>query len=1128
MAAAVVLLLVAQVGILSAQQVFGNIYGTVTDKSGGAVANAKVTITDVNKNTKFQVTTNESGNYTKGQLIPGIYRVQIEAPGFENVVSNNLQVSIDQSARFDVALNVGNVTEQVQVTAAAPLLQTDRADVAQTFTSKQLQDLPNFGRNLQTFMLLNPGTSQFGWNQNNAEDPQGGKQIQVNGQAFSGTGFELDGTTNQDPILGEILINPPMDAVNEVKQASQDYDAEFGYTSGGIMTYSTKSGSNAFHGSAFEYIYLNTPGFQDFARNPFNSAEDHGTPTVRWNQFGGSIGGRVIPNKLFFFGDAQLTRRTQGSSVQTTVPTAAARTGNLSGYPTTIYDPSTGDADGRNRIAFPNNTIPSDRLSPQALALLNYFPLPNTVEQNSGVNYRNNYATTGAQIFNTNQWDTRWDYYGSEKNTYFGRYSYAGFNIQAPGAFGLEAGGPSFDNIGYAGNSDVLNQSLAAGWTHTSSPTFINEFRFGYMRYRVNAVPNGVGTSPAKDANIPGLNLDNYFTSGMPAFFVNGDEAGNGNASLGYALNINSCNCPLAQREQQYQGVDNVTKIAGNHTFKFGVDIRFALNLRVPSDAHRAGELTFSPGYTGVVNNVNGAATEGYGLATFLLGEATGFRRYVSTTTDAEERQKRWFFYGQDQWRATPKLTITYGLRWELVFPETVNKPGNGGSLDLRTGDINVFGVGLVSGHGIQSMNYHNFAPRLGVAYQLTPKTVVRMGTGWSYNLGTFGSIFGHNVTQNLPVLAIQSLNSPQTFSGVFNLANGPSQPTFLQPDAYGLIPLPDGVEAKVRPLTMVMPRVWAYNATVEQQLTSKLAVSAGYVGNSGRHVLLASGPSFDRNTPLFLPGNPNVNDGRPFYANYGWTQSIDDYCNCANNRYDSFQASVKVRQLAGYTLQGSYTYQVAQGDGYGSANSYTFLYDRALGWGNQDYIAHHQLTLSQSFDIPFGRGRKWGANMNRFVDFALGGWNVSGITTFYSGLPFTPAIGTFPSDYSRPDVGPNDRPDLGSGDPYKGAVGNRNQWFVGGLGSTFLLPAQNSFGNYPVNSLYGPHFINQDLSLAKSFAFTERVRFTLRTDAVNAFNHTNLGMPNSNVTDQFAGQITGLASQYQMRRLQFSGRIDF
>jgi hypothetical protein len=165
---------------------------------------------------------------------------------------------------------------------------------------------------------------------------------------------------------------------------------------------------------------------------------------------------------------------------------------------------------------------------------------------------------------------------------------------------------------------------------------------------------------------------------------------------------------------------------------------------------------------------------------------------------------------------------------------------------------------------------------------------------------------------------------------------------------------------------------------------------------------------------------------------------------------------------------------------------------------------------------------------MNRFVDFALGGWNVSGITTFYSGLPFTPAIGTFPSDYSRPDVGPNDRPDLGSGDPYKDAVGNRNQWFVGGLGSTFLLPAQNSFGNYPVNSLYGPHFINQDLSLAKSFAFTERVRFTLRTDAVNAFNHTNLGMPNSNVTDQFAGQITGLASQYQMRRLQFSGRIDF
>ncbi len=1124
----------------NAQQVFGSVYGTVTDASGAAVANARVTITDLGKGASFTVQTNDSGNYTKGQLIPGTYRVEIEAQGFGKVVSNDIPVVVDQAARFDTKLTVGNVTEQVDVTASAPLLQTDRADVAQTFTSEEISALPNIGRNLQSFELLSPGTAQFGWQQNRAENPQGGVMVQVDGQPFSGTGFELDGTTNQDPILGEILINPTIASTQEVKQAAQDYDAEFGYVSAGHNSYSTKSGSNAFHGSAFEYIYLNTPGFQDFGRNPFNAAENTQVPPVQWNQFGGSIGGRVIKDKLFFFGDAQLTRENQGSSVQTSVPTLAARNGNLSGYivqnadgsqNNVIYDPATGNpTTGLGRTPFPNNTIPKNRISPQAQAILAGIPLPNTVEPISGYTFRNNYATTGVDRFDTNQWDTRWDYYLSQKDTFFGRYSYAGFSNVAPGAFGFEYGGPAFNNIGYSGNSTVLNQSIAAGWTHTFTPTLINELRFGYMRYHVNAVPNGVGTEPAQQAGIPGLNLDNFYTSGMPAFYIQGDQENNGPTNLGYALNVNSCNCPLTQIEQQYQFVDNASKVVGNHSFKFGADVRYALNLRVPSDSHRAGELTFSPGYTGDVG-ANGSVTQGYGLATYLLGEVTSFSRYVSTTTDARERQKRMAYYAQDSWRATKKLTINYGLRWELVFPETVNAGGNGGWVDLNTGLVNVMGYGLVPGNGLQNMNWHNFAPRAGIAYQLTPKTVIRAGSGWSYSLGTFGSTFGHAVTQNLPVLAQQTLNSPQTFSGVFTLANGPTQPTFITPDAAGQFPLPNGVTPRVRPAVMTLPLVMAWNATVEQQISRKMAVTAGYVGNQGRHGLLASGPSFDENTPLFIPGNPNVNVGRPFYGwlkPYGWTQSINYYCNCANNEYNSFQATFKVQNLGGYTAQGSFTYQVAQGDGYGDQNSYTFLYDRPLGWGNEDYIAHRQFVLSQNFQIPFGRGRRFGANINRFLDYALGGWNLSGITTYYSGLPFTPTVGTFPTGYSRPNVGPNDRPDPGSASPYTGAQGNRNQWFVGGLGTAFQLPTPNTFGTYPVNSLYGPRFINQDVSLAKMFSLTERVRFTLRTDASNAFNHTNLGLPNANITDPFAGQITGLAAGYSMRRLQFSGQIDF
>jgi hypothetical protein len=572
-------------------------------------------------------------------------------------------------------LAVGDVTQQIEVTAAAPLLQTDRADVAQTFSSQELESLPNIGRNVQSFELLNPGVVKTPWQHASSENPQGSVQTMVNGRMFDSTGYELDGTVNQDPILGIIVVNPTMDSVNEVKQANQDYDSEFGYMGAGLMTYSTKSGSNSFHGSAFEYLFLNTPGFQSFARNPFT--QTGAVPTTQQNQFGGSIGGRVIKDKLFFFADAQLTRNHQGSTIQTTVPTAAERSGDLSDWPVQIFDPATGAPDGTGRTPFVGNIIPANRISPQAAALLNYFPMPNSTAR--GTVYRNNYLASGTDIIAGNQWNTRWDYYGNEKNTFFGRYSYAGFTQDAPPAFGYDAGGPSFPAFAFAGHSDALNQSVAAGWTRTHSPTLINEFRFGYMRYHVVVTPGGIGSTPATAAGIPGLNLDDFYTSGMPSIDIHNpgdaDQGVDGRTQLGYALNNNRCNCPLTEFERQFQFVDNVSKIHGNHTFKFGTDVRYALNLRVPSDNHRAGELRFEPEYTS--RATPGGSEGGLGLAAFMLGQVTDFARYVSSSTNAQERQKRIFWYGQDTWRATSKLTINYGMRWEWVFPETVNEPGN-------------------------------------------------------------------------------------------------------------------------------------------------------------------------------------------------------------------------------------------------------------------------------------------------------------------------------------------------------------------------------------------------------------------------------------------------------------------
>ena len=349
-------------------------------------------------------------------------------------------------------------------------------------------------------------------------------------------------------------------------------------------------------------------------------------------------------------------------------------------------------------------------------------------------------------------------------------------------------------------------------------------------------------------------------------------------------------------------------------------------------------------------------------------------------------------------------------------------------------------------------------------------------------------------------------------------------------------MPCPAGVDCKTRPTLFHMPVVYAYNFTVQRQLSSKIALTGGYVGNSGRNQQNGtSGDTFDANTIFFLPGfTGNQNTLRPYDGlygpryNYGNTSSIDDYCNCSNTRYDSFQGTVTVKGLAGLTLQGNYTYQLAQGNGGGGVNNgpsrdYTFLYDRAAGYITNSDFPRQQWVFATNYDIPFGRGRKFGATSNRFVDAILGGWNLGSIFTYYSGRPFYPTLDSYPG---QPYTGPKTVPDKGSGDAYASNK-NRNQWIVGGFGGPFLQPAPNTFGNYPINSLYGPLFVNVDASVMKQFSITERFKFTLRMDATNAFNHANLDQPNADIQSANAGQITNIAfsnNQGSMRRVQYSG----
>src|SRR5512147_2965537 len=462
---------------------------------------------------------------------------------------------------------------------------------------------------------------------------------------------------------------------------------------------------------------------------------------------------------------------------------------------------------------------------------------------------QNNLIASGSGPFSANQWDTRIDWNTSESLQVFGRFSMARFQLSGQGLLGA-LGGQGNGLNGLAGSAITHNYSLASGFTKTFSNTLLTDFRFGYFKYNPTTHKPDEGATPAKDVGIPNVNLGDLFTSGWPSFqFAGGSIFSN----FGDGLNVGRCNCPLVESEQQFQFVNNWTKIHGNHTIKFGADIRYAMNLRVPSDANRAGEFNFNAAVT------SNAGTGGFDFASFLLGDSNEFKRFVSSSTDAAERQKRLFFYGQDTWRVTPKLTVNYGLRWEVYTPETVNGKGNGGFANITEGVIRVAGYGDNNLAGNVKNTWKAFAPRLGVSYQVAPKTVVRLGYGRSFDIGVFGSNFGHAVTQNLPVLVNQDVTGVTTFTPAVTLSGGP--PTFVFPaiPSNGIIPITNGIQPRIRPDHQVLPTLDAWNLTIQHQLTNSMSLEVAYVGNKGTHVFAGNGPAYDVNQVAFGGGKSPV-----------------------------------------------------------------------------------------------------------------------------------------------------------------------------------------------------------------------------------------------------------------------------
>lgn len=1042
------------------QAVFGSIYGTVTDTTSAVVPEATVTVTDEAKGTSVSVQSNGSGEFTVEHLIPDVYDVKVAAKGFKGYEQKGIQLFADTSVKVVAALDAGGSDQTVEVNAdAVPQLKTDRADVSTVFDSKDIGDLPVGGRNFTNLQLLLPGAQLLNWNHAPDENPQGSAQIQVDGQAFGGVAFSLDGTDNQDPILGIIVVNPNLDSLSETKITTQNFDAEFGKAVSSVVTAQTKSGSNAFHGSAFDY----RTSTANLAKDPFNQFPAEGTtpasniaPGLK-NLFGGSIGGPIIKDRIFFFGDYQGARQRVGTTSSTIVPTSLITSSCLSGggcnfsqynnaaaglkYP--IYENVNGVA-----TEYPGDIIPQAQLLAPAL---NYIKLisqytPNKIGA-SGL--LDTYIQGGTGIFNSDQWDVRLDGQVSGKAHAFVRFSR--FTDVLSGTLLLgTGGGPGFGLSGYGGNSAGHNDSLATGMDIAVNSTLVTDFRLGYYRYNIQDEKFDESTQEATTLGFGGLNTADPITNGLPGFQITMPSAGQ--TEWGAGLNINRCNCPLIEREDQFQVVNNWTKSIRNHALKVGVDLRYARNLRVPSDTDRTGLFAFNGNATAPTDG----STPGLGIASFMLGDAAQFNRYVSTSTNAKEFQKRDFFYVQDTWRTTPKLTLNLGVRYELYFPEAVNGRGNGALMDLSTGYLHVAGIGGVPSDMGWAAPKNAWNPRLGVAYQATDKTVVRAGYGRSFDLGVFGSIFGHVVTQNLPVLANQAItgdgSNAVSYVQPFDLATGPVPNQTVAVPSDGLLPNPGySVSTKARPDPLRLPTLDAWNLSVQQSITPTLSLTMAYVGNKGTHTLSA-GDGNNTNpmeAAINLPSQFSVTGSALHYDPSGgncWPAGPDCTATGANKTGIVIPASGAVssqqfleryyggslpacadpnysqptgkglatgacgwNQGIGYygdnqnthynALQVTVAKQISHGLSFTSNyawqrafnfnNSYA-TWSKQVTYGRDDAIREQQVVTYGLYELPFGRNKQFLSKSSRFVDEIVGGWQLSPVINLSSGLPYS------------------------------------------------------------------------------------------------------------------------------------------
>ncbi|MBV9264663.1 MAG: carboxypeptidase regulatory-like domain-containing protein, partial [Acidobacteriaceae bacterium] len=874
-----------------AQVTTGTILGSVHDPSGAGIAGAKIIITDVGKGTIVEDQTDQNGDYSHPFLIPGTYTVTVEKEGFKRAVSQNITIDVDQKQRVDVTLEVGQVNQVLEVTAAAPLVRSESAELGEVVSQRQVQDLPLNGRNFAQLVDLVPGVTagQPGENLSGSSsfNPRAASDFNALGSQANTNGWLVDGIDDNEWTFNTVMVQPSVESIGEFKVLTGTFSAEFG-RGAGVVSVSTRSGSNAFHGEAFEYLrnsYLD-------ARNYFNPSPQV-QPEYRRNQFGGALGGRILRDKLFFFTDYYGQRSLKGIVNLNSVPTAQERVGDFSNYRNaagqliTIYDPYTTRLNASGKIVrspYTNNVIPASELDPVGLRLASIYPLP----QNPNSSF-NNYTSAANQVIDDNGGNSRLDYRISDKDSSFFRYSFEQFIQDAPnplvGGQGQcclppsSAAASQFDLGPYVAGTQhtvLAAQGAAFNETHVFSPTLVNEFRTGYSRTNPFTSQSDYGHKSATSLGILGLNVSQYAT-GLPNIQIGGGCGGPPPEFT--CLQGGQAFLPANPRQTNIQLEDEVSWTKGSHSMKFG--FRYIRELASPfTNTTTRGQLTFGDNFTNNPQDPSGKTTgpNGAGLATLLLGYPTsGSRNYLQQPyyiTNGE-----WAGYFQDDWKLNPRLTVNLGLRYDVFTPDTEirNRLANFDWATLSYVYAGQNGVGPSA--GIQT-RYGDLGPRIGFAYDVTGKgtTVIRGGYGIVYFPDPFSA--SDELGQQPPFTVSQTFNSPATFplaaayGGYYGIACTATLQTNCLPPLSN--PFPMGVVTPGPNITTntallnayapaiighqmsnLTPYMESWNFDVERQVGSNDMVEAAYAGSRGIHL------TFNYNPDEVQPGNGSQNSRR-------------------------------------------------------------------------------------------------------------------------------------------------------------------------------------------------------------------------------------------------------------------------